>query len=128
MVNSYAIYWKEISSIVWLLSKLKEFFKLENRVQFYKTYMYIQPHIDYCSIVWGGTSHSNLNRINRSQKRAIKIILDYEYTDIASSMNELKILNIFEIIFLRKAKQNSCIKFQNISPHLILMKCSPSEQ
>ena len=88
--------------------------------------MYIQPHIDYCSIVWGGTSHSNLNRINRLQKRAIKIILDYEYTDIASSMNELKILNIFEIIFLRKA--NSFIKFQNISPHLILMKCSPSEQ
>ena len=37
-------------------------------------------------------------------KRAIKIILDYEYTDIASSMNELKILNIFEVIFLGKAK------------------------
>ena len=53
---------------------------------------------------WGGTSHSNLNRIYRLQKRAIKIILDYEHTDIASSKNELKILNIFERIFLRKAK------------------------
>ena len=93
---------KKRFSNLWLLSKLKEFFSLENRVQFSKTY--IQPHINYCSTVWGGTSHSNLKRIYRLQKRAIKIILDYEYTDIASSMNELKILNIFERIFLRKAK------------------------
>ena len=28
---------KKISSNLWLLSKLKEFFSLENRVQFYKT-------------------------------------------------------------------------------------------
>ena len=34
----------------------------------------------------------------------MKIILNYEYTDIASSMNELKVLNIFERILLRKAK------------------------
>ena len=65
---------------------------------------YIQPHIDYCSTVWGGTAHSNLDRIHRLQKRAVKIILDYEYSDIACSMNDLKILNIYERIFLRKAK------------------------
>ena len=40
---------KKISSNLWLLSKLKEFSSLENRVQFYKTL--IQPHIDYCSTV-----------------------------------------------------------------------------
>ena len=32
-----------------------------------------------------------------------KIILDYEYTDIVCSMNELKILNIFKRFCLRKA-------------------------
>ena len=109
---------KKISSNLWLLSKLKEFFSL----QFYKTY--IQPHIDNCSTVLGGTSHSNLYRIDILQKRTIKIILDYEYMDIASRMNERNILNIFETVFLRKA----CIKFQNLSLHLILMICSPSEQ
>ena len=71
-------------------------------MQFYKTH--IQPHIDYCSTVWGGTSHSSLNRIYSLQKRARKIILNYEYTDIASSMDELKILYIFEKKNLRKAK------------------------
>ena len=61
---------KKNSSNLWLLSKLKEFFSLENRVQFYKTY--IQPRIDYCSTVKGGTSHSNLNRIYRLQKGLLK--------------------------------------------------------
>ena len=59
---------KKISSNLWLLSKLKEFFSVENKVQYNK--IYIQPHIDYCSTVWGGTSHCNLNRIYRLQKRA----------------------------------------------------------
>ena len=94
---------KKISSNMWLLSKLKEYLSLGHRVQFYKTY--IQLHIDYCSTVWGGTSHSNLNRIYRLQKRAVKIILDYEYNNgIACSMDEVKILNIYERVFLRKAK------------------------
>ena len=70
--------------------------------KFYITY--IQPHIDYCSSIWGGTSQYNLNRINRLQKRAVKIIVKYQYDNIAKSMYELKILNIYECIFPRKAK------------------------
>ena len=93
---------KKISSNLWLLSKLKEYLSTEHRVQFYKTYL--QPHIDYCSTVWGGTSHSNLNRIFRLQKRSVKIILNHNYDDIASSMNDLKIMNIYERIFMIKAK------------------------
>ena len=45
---------KKISSNLWLLSRLKDYLSLEHRVQFYKTY--IQPHIDYCSTVWGWNS------------------------------------------------------------------------
>ena len=63
---------KKISSNLWLLSKLKGYLSLEYRAQFYKTY--IQPHIDYCSTVWRGTSHFNLNRIYRIQKRAVRFI------------------------------------------------------
>ena len=50
---------KKISSNLWLLSKLKDYLSTEHRVQFYKAY--IQPHIDYCSTIWGGTSQYNLN-------------------------------------------------------------------
>ena len=93
---------KKISSNLWLLSKLKDYLSTEHRVQFYKTY--IQPHVDYCSTIRGGTSQYNLNRIIRLQKRAVKIIVNYQYDNIANSMDELKILNKYEQIFLRKAK------------------------
>ena len=99
---------------MWLLSKLKEYLSLEHGVQFYKTY--IQPHTDYCSTVWGGTPHSNLDRIYRLQKRAVKIILDYEYNnDIVCSMDELKILNIYERVF--PSRKLLCIK---VTPDLHL--------
>ena len=93
---------KKMSSNLWLLSKLKDYLSTEHRVQFYKTY--IQPQIDYCSTIWGRTSQYNLNRIFRLQKRAVKIIVNYQYDNIANSMDELKILNMYEGIFLRKAK------------------------
>ena len=41
---------KKISSNTWLLSKIKRFLSTDHRVQFYKSY--IQPHIDFCNIVW----------------------------------------------------------------------------
>ena len=53
-----------------------------------------------------GEEHLNiiLTEIYRLQKRAVKIIVNYQYDNIANSMGELKILNIYERIFLRKAK------------------------
>ena len=65
---------------------------------------YIQPHIDYCNLVWGGTSQINPERIFRLQKRACKIILDYNVEDIYQSMADLKILTVFARLFLRKSK------------------------
>ena len=82
--------------------KIKDYLSTEHRVQFDKTY--IQPNVDYCSTIWGGTSQYNRNRIIRLQKRAVKIIVNYQYDNIANSIDELKILNKYEHIFLRKAK------------------------
>ena len=93
---------KKIVSNLWLLSRIKTYLTTHQRVQFYKSY--VQPHIDYCNTIWGGTSQRNLDRIYRLQKRACKIILDYKYENIADSMEELKILNIHERIYLKKAK------------------------
>ena len=93
---------KKIVSNLWLLSRIKTYLTTHQRVQFYKSY--VQPHIDYCNTIWGGTSQRNLDRIYRLQKRACKIILDYKYENIADSMEELKILNIYERIYLKKAK------------------------
>ena len=108
---------EKITTNLWLLARIKEFLTVPHRVQFYKSY--IQPHIDYCNTVWGGTSQINLNRIFRLQKRACKIILDYNVEDILESMEELKILNVFDRLYLRRAKfmykvcKNECPPYIN---------------
>ena len=76
---------RKITSNTWLLSRIKDFLNKEHRVQFYKSF--IQPHLDYCNIVWGNTSQNNLLRLFRLQKRACKIILDYNVDNIFDSMH-----------------------------------------
>ena len=93
---------KQIASKLWLLSRVKEYLDTAQRAQFYKTY--IQPHIDYCNLVCSGTSQNNLERIFRLQKRAVKVILDYNVDNIFQSMENLKILTVFERLFLQKSK------------------------
>ena len=93
---------KKIISNIWLLSRIKDYLNKEHRVQYYKSF--IQPHIDYCNIVWGTTAQSNLLRLFRLQKRACKIILDYNVDNIVESMKDLKIMTIYERIYFRKAK------------------------
>ena len=80
---------KKIASNIWLLSKIKIFLSQEYRVQFYKSY--IQPHIDFCNIVWGSTSESNKLKILRLQKRAIRVILDYNIENTQEAMKSLNI-------------------------------------
>ena len=66
--------------------------------------MYIQPHLDFYNIVLGNTFQRNLMRIYRLQKRACRCILNYEIDSMVYSLNKLKVLTIYERIFLRKAK------------------------
>ena len=45
----------------------------------------IQPNFNYCNVIWGNASNSNVARINRLQKRACKLILGNEYDDFESA-------------------------------------------
>ena len=93
---------KKISSSIWLLSKIKKFLSQAHRVQFYKSY--IQPHIDFCNIVWASSSESNKLKIFKLQKRACKVILDYNVDNSTDAMKSLKIMSIYDRLYLRKAK------------------------
>ena len=87
-----------------------------HRVQFYKSF--IQPHIDFCNIVWGSSSESNKLKIFRLQKRACKVILDYNVDDSIEAMNSLKIMSIYDRLYLRKAKFMFKV-YNNIAPAYI---------
>ncbi|MES9905404.1 MAG: reverse transcriptase family protein [Sedimenticola sp.] len=93
---------KKISTNIWLLSKIKEYLPLSYRVTYYKAF--IQPHIDFCNVVWGSTSVSNINRISRLQKRACKTMFGYNVDNISEQMKLVNILSVEERILLRKAK------------------------
>ena len=87
-----------------------------HRVQFYKSY--IQPHIDFCNIVWGSSSESNKLKIFKLQKRACRIILDYNVDDINEAMKTLKIMSVYDRLYLRKAKFMFKI-YNNLTPQYI---------
>ena len=48
---------KKVSSNIWFLLRIKYYLSQAHGIQFYKSY--IQPHIEFCNIVWGNTCESN---------------------------------------------------------------------
>ena len=107
---------RKIASSIWLLSKIKKFLNQTHRVQFYKSY--IQPHIDFCNIVWGNSSKTNKLKILRLQKRACRVILDYNVNDITEAMKTLKIMSVYDRFYLRKAKFMFKV-YNNLTPEYI---------
>jgi hypothetical protein len=55
-----------------LLRRIKEYLPHQTRITFYKAY--IQSHIDYCSTIWGQSTH--IPRIHILQKMALRMIMD----------------------------------------------------
>ena len=58
---------------VCLLSKISSYLKYEHKVMFCNAY--IQPHFNYCNVIWDNSSNYNLSRVTKLRKRAFKIIL-----------------------------------------------------
>ena len=75
---------------------------MDHRSLFYKAY--IQPHINYCNIVWGNSSNYNVSQITKLQKRVCKIILGTEYSDLDSARRRLDILSFEQNVLVNKAK------------------------
>ena len=65
---------------------------------------YVKPHFDYCNTVWSNTSSGNINKISKLQRRACKLILVQDYTDIQEALKRLNILSFDQVFFLYNAK------------------------
>ena len=61
-----------ISKSIALLRRIKCYLPLDTRLTYYKTFL--QPHIDYCNIIWGQSNH--IMRLLKLQKMALRIIYD----------------------------------------------------
>ena len=93
---------KKVSSFLWLLSKIKTYLSREHRLLYYNSY--IKPHFDYCSVIWSNSSNCNVNRIDKLQRRACKLILGNDYVSLNESLYQLNLLSFDQCVFLNKAK------------------------
>ena len=58
--------------------------------------------------MWGNSCKSTKMKIFRLQKRDCRVILDYNVEDSNEALQSLKILSVYDRLFLRK--QNLCSK------------------
>ena len=100
--SHYKFIVKKVSTHLWLLSQISSYLSVKDRLLFYN--VYIRPHFDYCSIIWGSSTSSNTDKITKLQRRACKLILRNEYSSLEEAQNCLNMLSFSESVFLQKAK------------------------
>ena len=86
--------------------KIKKFLPLNARLQIYHSF--VQSHANYCSLVWGFTSKSNIETLFAKQKKGLRAVIpgfiNYKYRDgmipghTKAFFTEYKILTIQNII------------------------------
>ena len=100
--NHFQYVCNKVSSFIWLLSKIKSYISIEHRSTFYNGY--IQPHFNYCNIIWGSFSNYNISKITKLRRKVCKIILENEYSDLENARRRLNILSFDQYLFLNKSK------------------------
>ena len=108
---------KKIASSLWLLSQIKLFLSVDDKLLFYNAY--IRPHLEYCSVIWGNSTNLNIKKMTKLQRRACKLILGSEYRHLDEACDRLKILSFNESVFLNKAKMMYKIA-NNIAPSYLI--------
>ena len=98
---------KKVSTYVWLLFKICSYLSYEHKFVFCNAY--IQPHFNYCNVIWGNLSNYNLSRGTQLQKLAFKIILGNEYLNLKKM--RLNILSFEQSVFVNKV--NIMLKVAN---------------
>ena len=64
---------------------------------------YIKPHFGHCCAIWGNSFDSNLNIIDKLQRRACKLILGRDYISLEDARRQLNMLSFEELVFVSKA-------------------------
>ena len=91
-----------ISRNIGIMSKLR--YKLHSDTLLTLYNCMVLSHLNYCCIVWGCASQSNLNSILKLQKRAVRIILKAPFLAHTNPLFlKLKVLKINDVCKLRIA-------------------------
>ena len=98
----------KISKNIGILYKSRDALSRQCLKQLY--FSFIHGYVNYLLIAWAATSQSKLERLNRCQKHATRVI--YRYTHASPLLNDMKALNVFRLnifnilCFMYNCKQN----------------------
>ena len=113
-----------ISSRISLLRKLSYYVPENVQKMFYQSY--VLPLIDYGSSSWGSTTKLNIERINKLQKRAARIILKVDYiTPSVEMFQRLRWMTVSQRINHNKAVL-TCKALNNLTPAYISDLLTPT--
>ena len=63
----------KMSRYIGIMYKLKKLLPLRARLQIYHSF--VQSYINYCSLVWGFCSRSNIDALHSNQKKGIRAVM-----------------------------------------------------
>ena len=71
----------KMSRYIGIMYKLKSLLPLKTRIQIYHSF--VQSHINYCSLIWGFSAKSNIEKLFCAQKKGIRAVvpgfINYKY-------------------------------------------------
>ena len=115
-----------VSSKISLLRQLPKYVPTNVQNLYYQGY--ILPYIDYGSVVWGGASSTNIERLTKLQKRAARIILHADYDTSSHQMfKELRWLSVPDRLKYNKAVL-TYRAVNNLSPEYISKLLKPMSE
>ena len=90
----------KISMSIGIMRKLRSILPLKTLFMLYNAF--VLPYLDYCSLVWSGTSSGNLQRLYTLQKKAIRICTNSHFIAHTSPLfKELNCVTFYDSISLK---------------------------
>ena len=81
MLKPYIL--SKMARYVGIMYKIKKFLPLKARLQIYHSF--VQSHLNFCSLVWGFCSKSNIDAIFSKQKKGLRAVIpgfiNYKFKD-----------------------------------------------
>ena len=106
------------SIAVGIINRNKSLLNKETKLLLY--YSLVYPYLQYCNVVWGNASPTNLKPLLTKQKRAVRVINNAGFIDptnnLPKSIKILKLQDIFNLesvkfVFEQKSIPNPIITF-----------------
>ena len=101
---------KKVTSAIGALRRIRPLISQSTEVLIYNSW--IQPHFDYCSLVWDGFSDQLSDKLQKLQNRAARVILKANY---GTSWSLLLDILKWDKLVIRRKKHKALMMFKSMN-------------